>query len=146
MRVRFPRSLPALLLAVVLGLVAAACEEGPEYAELVPRAEETALRFAASLADRNYHRAYLLASEELKAEMSVEQMIHGFERVVPPDWEAFESVEIARTLNDWADRRLGDISWVEMRIPGPVYDEAVTFVVTYEDEQLRIRSLEFGRP
>lgn len=140
------RRLIAVGLAVLIGLAAAACRGEPEYGDLVPRAEKLALRFAENLANRNYNRAYRQLSEEVREDMSVEGMIHRFEQVVPPGWESFRPVEIARTLNDWTDRRAGDILWFEMRIPGPDYDEAVTFVVTFENEELRIRSLEFGRP
>lgn len=36
--------------------------------------------------------------------------------------------------------------WVYVSIGGDVYSEAVTVVVTMDDESLRVRDVEFGRP
>lgn len=141
---RVCKLLAAVMVAVALP--AAGCGGDREYAELVPQAEELAVRFTRMLTARNFHAAYRLTSRELRSEMDVDQMRAGFERIIPPDWGETEPVEIGKVLHDWSDRRLGDVIWVDMSIHGDVHSEAITFAVTYEDEQLRIRSLEFGRP
>lgn len=139
--------LSAAVLCVLLSLPAfTACGDGTEYADLVPQARDLALQFGKDLAHRNYNAAYRLASRELRSEMSAEEMQEGFERVVPPDWGETDPVELSKVMHDWTGRRLGDVIWAYVTIYGDVYSEAITFVVTYEDEQLRIRSLEFGRP
>lgn len=139
--------LAAAVLCAALALPAfTACGDRTEYADLVPRARDLALQFGKSLAHRNYNAAYRLTSRELRSEMSAEEMQEGFERVIPPDWGETEPVELSKVMHDWTGRRLGDVMWAYVTIYGDVYSEAITFVVTYEDEQLRIRNLEFGRP
>jgi hypothetical protein len=130
----------------MLMVVVAGCRDQQRYSELEPQAERVALEFVKALVDREFFTAYRLASSELRESMGVQDLRDGFEAVVPPDWGPAGPLEIGRTMHDWADRRLGDIVWVYVSIPGDVYSEAVTFVVTLEDEKLLVRSLEFGRP
>jgi hypothetical protein len=46
----------------------------------------------------------------------------------------------------WPGRESSDAGWAYVSVGGDVYSEAVTLVVTMEDGDLRIRTVEFGRP
>ena len=56
----------------------------------------------------------------------------------PPD-----EIQPVTTLEDWPDRRQGDLGWVYVGISGPGFVEAVSVVVTKAG---KIRQIEWGHP
>jgi hypothetical protein len=49
-------------------------------------------------------------------------------------------------MEDWPGRKPSDVGRVYVSVGGDVYSEAVTVIVTLEDEALKVRAVEFGRP
>jgi hypothetical protein len=45
-----------------------------------------------------------------------------------------------------AGKEPSDVGWAYVSVGGDVYSEAVTVVVTLEEGELRVRTVEFGRP
>ena len=78
--------------------------------------------------------------------MSLEQLQQSFEAIVPDDWGEMGPIEVGETMTSWPGKQAADIAWVYVSIGGNVYSEAITVVVTSEDESLKIREIEFGRP
>lgn len=48
--------------------------------------------------------------------------------------------------SDMANMHTNDLAWVYVAISGAEFNEAVAVIVTREHGQLRIRSIEWGRP
>jgi hypothetical protein len=49
-------------------------------------------------------------------------------------------------MDRWPDKRASDLLWVYVSIGGDVYSEGLVAVLTSEDDEPRIREVEFGRP
>ena len=105
-----------------------------------------ALQFTTALLDRDYGRAYSMTSKEYQGRTSLEQMRAGFEAIVPTEWRTTAPPEVTQTLANWPDKQASDVGWAYVGISGDVYSEGVTVVVMLEDDTLRIRTVEFGRP
>ena len=102
--------------------------------------------FTNALAARNYPAAYALTSRDYQDGTSLEAMQAAFEAIVPTDWSAIGPVEVGATMEDWPDRKPSDVGWAYVSVGGDAYSEAVTVVVTLEDDALKVRTVEFGRP
>jgi hypothetical protein len=70
----------------------------------------------------------------------------AFEAIVPTDWNTIGPIEVGETMDDWPDRKPSDVGWAYVSVGGHAYSEAVTVVMTTEDGDLRVRTVEFGRP
>jgi hypothetical protein len=108
--------------------------------------KKVALGFTNALATRNYGAAYALTSNEYRDSTSVEAMQAAFEAIVPTDWKTIGPVEVGETMEDWPGRKPSDVGWAYVSVGGDAYSEAVTVVVTLEEDALRVRTVEFGRP
>ena len=56
------------------------------------------------------------------------------------------NVEVVENMNDWPERKDGDIGWVYVAIEGSNFAEAVTVIASNEDGNYKIRDIEWGRP
>lgn len=105
-----------------------------------------AVAFTKALADRDYAGAYGMTSKEFRAGMSLEAMQAAFETIVSTDWTTVGPVEVGMTMESWPDKQPSDLGWAYVSVSGDAYSEAVIVVVSREDGEPRIRSVEFGRP
>ena len=105
-----------------------------------------ALEFTKALAAREYDKAYVMTSWEYQQQTSLEQLQQSFKTVVPEDWGEMGPVDVGEIMTNWPGKQAADIGWIHVSIGGDVYSEAITVVVTLEDEGLKIREIEFGRP
>ena len=108
--------------------------------------KKVALGFTNALAARNYGAAYALTSNEYRDSTSVEAMQAAFEAIVPTDWKVIGPVEVGETMEDWPGRKPSDVGWAYVSVGGDAYSEAVIVVVTLEENALKVRTVEFGRP
>jgi hypothetical protein len=107
---------------------------------------DISLKFAKSLADRDYATAYSVTSEEFKNQHSVDQLREDFEIIVPADWGPVDPIEVAEVLQEWPAKKKTDRAWVYVSMGGDVYSEAVSVIVITENGALKIREVEYGRP
>jgi hypothetical protein len=49
-------------------------------------------------------------------------------------------------MQDWPGRKPTDAGWVYVSVGGDMCSEAITIVVTREDDELKVCTAEFGRP
>jgi len=104
------------------------------------------LAFAKALATRDYDGAYALTSSAYRDSTSVTALQAAFESIVPVDWQTIGPIEVGETMDDWPGREPSDVGWAYLSVGGDVYSEAVTVVVTLENGELKVRTVEFGRP
>ena len=105
-----------------------------------------AIEFAKKLVKGDFCAAHQMLSEKLRAETSPEQLKTKFEAMIeygegPPD-----SVAVTGIMDDWSEKKETDVGWAYVSISGSDYLEAVTVVVSEEQEKLVISQLEWGRP
>jgi len=104
------------------------------------------LAFAKALAARDYDGAYALTSSDYRDSTSVTALQDAFESIVPVDWTTIGPIEVGQTMDEWPGRQPSDVGWAYLSVGGDVYSEANTVVVTLEDGDLKVRTVEFGRP
>jgi hypothetical protein len=138
------RQLAALSIVLALGY---GCSNGDQMSGGgAADYKKVALDFTNALAARNYGAAYALTSKEYRDATTVEAMQAAFEMTVPTDWKTVGPVEVGQAMEDWPGKKPSDAGWVYVSVGGDVYSEAVTVVVTREGSELKIRTVEFGRP
>ena len=108
--------------------------------------KHVALAFTKALAARDYAAAYALTSRKYRESTSSKDMQAAFEAIVPTDWGTMGPIEVGQTMEVWPGRESSDAGWAYVSVGGDVYSEAVTVVVTLEQGELRVRTVEFGRP
>lgn len=104
------------------------------------------LAFAKALAIRDYDVAYALTSAKYRDSTSLNALQAAFESIVPVDWKTIGPIEVGETMEDWPGRELSDVGWAYISVGGDAYSEAITVVVTLEAGELKVRTVEFGRP
>ena len=104
------------------------------------------LAFAKALAARDYDVAYALTSREYRDSTSLKALQAAFESIVPVDWKTAGPIEVGQTMEDWPGREPSDVGWAYVSVGGEVYSEPIVVVVTLEEGELRVRTVEFGRP
>ncbi len=109
-------------------------------------AQQVALEFTEALLRRDYTSAHNMLTQEHAVSTSLETLQANFEMVVPADWPLVGPLEVVETLTAWPEKQPEDTAWVYVAIGGELYGEAVAVVVTLEDDALKIRDAEFGRP
>ena len=105
-----------------------------------------ALGFVTALGARDFTAAYALTSATFRQGDSLDAMRDAFEGVVPPDWGPVGPITVGETMTDWPDRQRDDAAWVYVSVGGDMYSEAATMVISREGSDLKVRSVEFGRP
>jgi hypothetical protein len=108
--------------------------------------KQVALEFTKLLAAREYAKAYSLTAMEYRQKNTLEQLKENFERIVPVDFGPIGTIETGLTNSFFREKRPSDLAWVYVSIGGDVYSEALTVIVTLENEAAKIREIEFGRP
>jgi len=108
--------------------------------------KDVALAFVEALARRDYPAASAMTSKQYQAVTTMEAMRTSFEAIVPTDWETVDPIVIGMAMESWPGKEPHDVGWTYVSIGGDVYSEAVTVVVTLEEGELRVRTVEFGRP
>lgn len=108
--------------------------------------ENIAFEFTVALTKRDYTKAYSMTSKEFKNHTTIEVMKNTFERIVPLDWGTMGPIELGETMTDWPDKRPTDLGWVYVSIGGDMYSEAIIAIVSVEDNSLKVREVEYGRP
>eukprot|EP00455_Lapot_gusevi_P027615 TRINITY_DN2931_c0_g1_i2.p1 TRINITY_DN2931_c0_g1~~TRINITY_DN2931_c0_g1_i2.p1 ORF type:complete len:135 (+),score=38.33 TRINITY_DN2931_c0_g1_i2:53-406(+) len=109
-----------------------------------------ALSFARALANQDFVAAHQHLSQQLRAQMSPEDLRHQFEEMISyasdiPQQAPLE-VEIQTTLDEFHDKRPTDLGWAYASICGEGFSEAVAVVVESVNNSVGIRSIEWGRP
>jgi hypothetical protein len=108
--------------------------------------KRVALAFARALATRDYDVAYALTSKAYQDSTSLKALQAAFESIVPVDWKTIGPIEVGETMEDWPGREPSDVGWAYVSVGGDAYSEAVTVVVTLVGGELKVRTVEFGRP
>jgi hypothetical protein len=105
-----------------------------------------ALKFANALVSGDYETAHKMLSAALREKLSLSKLQETYEAMIeygnsPPDF-----IDVMNILDNWSSKQNEDIGWAYVAISGDGYGEAVSVVVSQEDEKNLIRDIEWGRP
>lgn len=108
--------------------------------------QQVALEFTKALAARDYSAGYALCSQHLRDTMSLQELTEQFEDIVPSDWGSTDPIDVGETMEEWPGKGPSDLGWAYVSIGGDVYSEALVIIVTEEEGEPKVGSVEFGRP
>jgi hypothetical protein len=110
---------------------------------------EVAVAFASALVDGDFVRAHQLLTPEVQRELTQEAlrenlyaMFRGYSESEPTTIHFDENFQ----MENWPDKRPGDVGWAYVGILGDDFVEAVTVIVADVEGKLLIRDIEWGRP
>lgn len=134
-----------LLFLITLNLLALGCSQ-QESSMSLQNAKDTALKFSNLMSSRNYSDAYEMTSKKFKNDFSLTELQENFEDMIPSDWGEVSPIEVGESMTEWPAKEPSDIAWVYVILGGDVYSEALILILTDEDDSIKIRNIEFGRP
>ncbi len=111
--------------------------------------EQMAVRFAEALVDEDFEAAHALLAPALAAELSVDDLCEQLHALL----DLYDDAEAERahfdprfSYEDWPAKEPGDVGSAYVAIEGEGFAEAVDVVVASLGGELRIRTIEWGRP
>lgn len=107
---------------------------------------KVALKFAKALVTGDYDTAHKMLSAELREQLSLSELQKTYEKMIEYGRSSPYFIDVMSILDDWSSKQKEDIGWAYVAISGDGYGEAVSVVVTQEDEKSLIREIEWGRP
>lgn len=108
--------------------------------------EAKARQFAEALVANKYEAAFGMLATSLQSEWSPAGLQSAFEEMTAYG-EGNPRVDgYVHTMDDWPNKRPSDIGWTYVSISGDDYAEAGTVIVSLEDDAMKIREIEWGRP
>lgn len=123
-------------------------EPGSLATALMPTYVEVAQRFGDLIADEDFAAAYALLTKEAQQVHSPDDFraaIIGMTTYAPGPIQNVIVMEDF-ILEDWPDRRDGDVAIVYTSLEGDGFCEAVTVTIVQDGSDFLIRHLEWGRP
>lgn len=104
------------------------------------------LRFAEALSRGEYATASTMLTQPLRTAYSSEALSTSYREMVGLESAEPSILRVITTMTEWPDKLPGDIGWAYVAIAGHMYSEAVSCVITDDEGDYRIRSIEWGRP
>jgi hypothetical protein len=106
------------------------------------------LQFGRALADGDFAAAHALLTKLAQESHPPEVLKQAVEEMIAIGDGPIEQVNLVKEclLEDWPEKREGDIGYVYVALTGDGFCEAVTVTLTTEGGEVRIRELEWGRP
>ena len=140
---KIPRFTGLIILTVFISIISCSKQENTMSLQ---EAKDVALKFSQFMSTRKYNDAYEMTSKSFRQTFSANEMQSSFEYMIPKDWGEVDPIEVGETMTNWPAKELSDIAWIYVILGGDVYSEALTLIVTSEDDTLKIRDVEYGRP
>lgn len=109
---------------------------------------EVAEHFGKLIAKSDYAAAHALLTKKAQKIHSPDGFKQIFEQMTAYAPGPIRQIEVMKdfVLDDWPDKKLGDVASVYVGLVGDSYVEAVTVILAKEAGTIRIRHLEWGRP
>src|SRR5437867_9348106 len=114
----------------------------------MPTYTEVAKQFGDLIAKADYAAAHTLLAGEAQKVHSPGDFKEAVESMTSYAPGPIQEVEVMKDfiLEDWPDKQDGDVAIAYVSLTGDGFCEAVTVTLTQQDNDIRIRHLEWGRP
>lgn len=110
------------------------------------RYKQLGYSFVKYLTTGDYEKAFDMLETNYKKQWSSSLLKERYEKMINYGEGPATNVEVVESMNDWPERKDGDIGWVYVAIEGSSFAEAVTVITSNEDGNYKIRDIEWGRP
>lgn len=107
---------------------------------------KVAFQFASAITNDSFSEAYGLLSEEQQNEQSPELLKEQFEQMIEYGQGPVRHIELISEMTEWPAKEAHDVGWAYVAIVGDEFSEAVSVVVSKENNEYKIRKIEWGRP
>ena len=107
---------------------------------------KVAFEFANSIVNGNFSAAYELLTEQLKAEWDPNSLKEEYDEMIDYGQGPVTYIEVMNEMTDWPAKKENDVGWAYVAMNGDGYGEAIAVVVCSDNNQLRIREIDWGRP
>ena len=111
--------------------------------------EKLAVDFATSLVEARFEDARRLLFPELRKRLTTAKL----KKQLAEMYSGYASGPSSRvhfdsefSMEDWPDKKQGDVGWAYLGIEGEDFIEAVTVIVADAGSGLKIRDIQWGRP
>jgi hypothetical protein len=105
-----------------------------------------AFQFASAITNDNFSEAYSMLSEEQQNEQSPELLKEQFEKMIEYGKGPAHHIELTNEMTEWPAKETQDVGWAYVAMVGDEFSEAVSVVVSEENNEYKIRNIEWGRP
>jgi hypothetical protein len=134
-------------------MLSAACSREPPSmpensitAEMRTTYPDVAAEFAEALVNGKYEVAYAMLGSTLEQEYTPDELGNEYEAMVEYGDSNVKSDGVLDTMEDWPTRKPMDVGWAYVSITGDEFAEAITVIVSVENDVLKISNIEWGRP
>ncbi|MBS0262256.1 MAG: hypothetical protein JSS02_09925 [Planctomycetes bacterium] len=105
-------------------------------------------QFGQFIAQGDFASAHSLLTASARAAHSPADLQQAVERMIAKGEGPITEVTLVSEciLDDWPSKQADDVGYVYVALDGKGFCEAVTVTLTREDDQIRIRTLQWGRP
>lgn len=107
---------------------------------------KVAFEFATSIVNGDFAAAYGFLTKQQKSEWSPSSLKGEYEEMIDYTDGPINHIEVMNEMTEWPTKREADIGWAYIVMSGVGYSEAVAVVVCKENNELKIRGIEWGRP
>jgi hypothetical protein len=111
-----------------------------------PEHVRIATSFADALVAGDFKKAHGLLSPSLKKSTSELALARCFKGLLPSAKSTIDDANVVDAMDDWPNRKPGDVGWAYVALTGDGFSEGVSVTVSKEGKGFAIRELEWGRP
>ena len=108
-----------------------------------------ALKFAGDLKDERFESAHAQLTQANRLIWSASSLQKQYEDMISYGDGPTQhlNVEVTDDMKDWrSEKREEDLGWVYVSMRGEEFSEAVALIFTEENDEPKIREIEWGRP
>ena len=107
---------------------------------------KVAFNFATALSNGDFTSAHDLLSESLQTEWNPDSLKKEYEKMIEYGEGDINHIEVMNEMIEWPTKENNDLGWAYVAISSNDLSEAIAVVICNENNQLRVRQIEWGRP
>lgn len=108
---------------------------------MIEEYKNIAVKFSEALSKQNFASAVSFVSSECSDDLAYE-----FKEMISYGDGPVTNIELMTSMEDWPDKKHGDVGWAYVSMSGSGFNEAVAVIVCEKEDGLKIREIEWGRP
>ncbi len=108
--------------------------------------KKTGIEFAQALADEDFKYAYGMLSEDLREKMSEEDLAQNYRDMIAYGQGPVTEVDPGDGYSDYPDMKPNELGGIYVSLSGANFVEGIAVFVCREENQARVREIDWGRP
>ena len=108
--------------------------------------KKTGIEFAQALADEDFTHAYSMLSEDLREKMSEEELAQTYRDMISYGGGPVNKIIPEDGYSDYPDMKPNELGGIYVSLVGNSFMEGILVFVCVEENQARVRGIDWGRP